>query len=408
MTALRDGVRVIGRAGRLRSVLVGSQVALALMLLVGAGLLARSLVALLAVPPGFEAERLLTFTASVPPTYRADSDRAAFFERAATELERLPGVRTVTLTTTVPVAGRGNGAWFNRVDRPWPADQTPPGVPNRVVRANYFEALGIPLRQGRTFTTADGLAGPRVVIISESVARRFFAGEDPIGRRIYMGAPDNRVIPESEIIGVVADVKQRSLDEDRAETVYAPHALVPMISSFSFAIRTTGDPAGLGPAVRDVIRRLDPGVPVIRMLTMDEILRRATAPTRSSMVLLLVFAGVATALAVIGVFSVLNYAVTQQTPEFGIRMALGASSRRVLWLVLGRGLVPVTSGVVIGIAGALGLARFLGGLLFGVAATDPATIGLVTLLLLVTAVLAAYVPARRAMRVDPVKVLREQ
>ncbi len=408
MAALRDGTRVIGRTGPLRAGLVSSQLALALMLLAGAGLLARSFVALLDVPPGFAADRLLTFTASLPAaTYRTGSDRAAFFERAARELERLPGVDAVTMTTTLPVAGRGNGAWFNRIDRPWPADQTPPGVPNRVVRANYFETMGIPVLRGRTFTAHDGLDGQRAVVVSESVARRFYPGEDPIGRHVFMGAPDNRVVPDSEIVGVVADVKQRGLDEERPEAVYAPHSLVPGIGSVTYALRTTTDPAGLAPAVRDVMRRLDPGVPLIRLQTMDEILGRALAPTRSSMLLVAVFAGVALTLAVIGVFGVLSYTVAQQAPEFGIRMALGATAPRVLWLAVLRGMLPVGIGAGLGVAGALALSRFLRGLLYGVTPTDPATLAAVTVLLLATAGIAVYLPARRATRVDPVQVLRE-
>ena len=408
MAALRDGTRVVGRTGPLRAGLVSSQLALALMLLAGAGLLARSFVALLDVPPGFTADRLLTFTASLPAaTYRTGADRAAFFERAASELERLPGVVAVTMTTTLPVAGRGNGAWFNRIDRPWPADQTPPGVPNRVVRANYFETMGIPVLRGRTFTAHDGLDGQRAVVVSESVARRFYPGEDPIGRHVFMGAPDNRVVPDSEIVGVVADVKQRGLDEERPEAVYAPHALVPGIGSVTYALRTTTDPASLGPAVRDVMRRLDPGVPLIRLQTMDDILGRALAPTRSSMLLVAVFAAVALTLAVIGVFGVLSYTVAQQTPEFGIRMALGATAPRVLWLVVLRGMLPVGIGAGLGVAGALALSRFLRGLLYGVTPTDPATLAAVTVLLLATAGIAVYLPARRATRVDPVQVLRE-
>ena len=408
MAALRDGTRVVGRTGPLRAGLVSSQLALALMLLVGAGLLARSFVALLDVPPGFDTGRLLTFATSIPSaTYRTPADRAGFFERAALGIEQLPGVRAVTLTTTLPVTGRGNGAWFNRVDRPWPADQTPPAVPNRVVRANYFEVMGIPLRRGRTFTADDGGEGRRVVIVSESIARRFFAGEDPIGKHIYMGAPDNRVVPDSEIIGIVADVKQLGLDEERAETVYAPHTAVPSITNLNIAVRTTIDPASLAPAVRDLMRRLDPGVPLIRMQTMDDILGRALAPTRSSMILVAVFAAVALSLAVIGVFGVLSYTVTQQSAEFGIRMALGATRDRVLWLVLGRGMLPVAIGVALGIGGAVAVARYLRGLLFGVTPTDPATLAGVTALLVATAAVAAYLPARRATQVDPVQILRE-
>jgi putative ABC transport system permease protein len=280
-------------------------------------------------------------------------------------------------------------------------------VPNRVVRANYFEAMGVPLRSGSTFTAADGGAGRQVVVVSESIVRRFFPGDDPRGKRIFMGAPDNRVVPDSEIGGVVADVKQIGLDEERPETVYAPHTAVPFLTNLTFAVRTSTDPAGLAPAVRDLMRRLDPGVPLVRVRTMDDIVGQATAPTRSSMVLVGAFAGVALALAIVGVFGVLSYTVTQQTPEFGIRMALGASANRVLWLVLGRGMVPIAIGVALGVGGALALSRFLRGLLFGVAPTDPVTLTAVTTLLVATAAAASYLPARRATRVDPVQVLRD-
>lgn len=407
LPSLRDGARGSRRTGVVRASLVASELALALMLLVGAGLLVRSLSALLEVSPGFRSDSLLTFSASVPTaTYRTAADRVAFFERAATALEAVPGVRGVTMTTTLPVAGRGNGAWFNLVDRPLPPDQTPPGLPNRVVRINYFEALGIPLLEGRGFTTADGLDGTRAVIVSRSVARRFFGSDSPIGRRIYMGAPDNRVIPDSEIVGVVDDVKQVGLDEERPETVYAPHALVPTISSFTFALRTSTTPTSLAPAVRDAMRQLDPGVPLIRLQTMDDVLNRATAPARSSMVLVTLFAGVALALAVIGVFGVLSYAVTQQTTEIGIRLALGASRRSVHRLVLRQGLTPVTVGLVVGLLGAIGLTRFMTSMLYGVTPTDPVTFAAVAALLVTTAGVAASIPARRATRVDPVRILR--
>jgi predicted permease len=339
--------------------------------------------------------------------YRTPAERAAFFERAAVALEALPGVQTVTLATTLPVTGRGNGAWFNIVDRPWPAGQTPPGVPNRVVRANYFQAMGIPVLRGRGFAPEDGRDGHHAVVISESVARRFFPDVDPIGQRIYMGAPDNRVVPDSEIIGVVADVKQRGLDEERPEAVYAPHALVPAIAGFTFAIRTAGDPAALAPQARDVLRRLDPGVPLVRVQTMDEILGRATAPARSSMVLVGLFAAVALTLAVIGVFGVLSYTVAQRTAEFGIRMALGASPGDVRRQVVARGLRPVAAGIVAGLGATLAFARALDSLLFGVTATDPLTIAGVVALLVAAALVATYGPARRATRVDPVEVLRQ-
>ena len=409
MPALRDGARGSSRAGLVRKGLVSSEVALALMLLVGAGLLVRSFTRLLEVSPGFGAEQLLTFTASVPTAvYATPPERLSFFENAARQLEAIPGVRAVTMTTTLPVTGRGGGAWFNIVDRPVPPNTTPPGVPNRFVRANYFQVMGIPIVKGRGFDGGDRPGGARSVIISESVARRFFANEDPIGRHIFMGAPDNRVVAESAIVGVAADVKQTGLAEAESEAVYIPHVMTPAISSFSFALRTSVPPAMVAPVVRDVMRRLDPGVPVVRLQSMDETLRRATWPARSSMILLSGFAAIALTLAIIGVFGVLSYTVNQQTTEIGIRMALGASGRNVVLLVLGQGLAPVMVGLAVGTAGALALTRFMETLLFGVAPTDALTFTAVVALLAATAAAAAYVPTRRATRVDPVRALRQE
>jgi putative ABC transport system permease protein len=408
MPAMRDGARGSARAGLMRNGLVSSEVALALMLLVGAGLLVRSFTHLLEVRPGFATERLLTFTASVPTAvYGTPSERLAFFETAAGQLESIPGVRAVTMATTLPVTGRGSGAWFNIVDRPLPPNETPPGVPNRFVRANYFQVMGVALRRGRFFDDGDRPGGTRAVIISESVARRFFADVDPIGRRIYMGAPDNRVVAESTIVGVVADVKQTGLAEAESEAVYIPHVMTPAISSLTFAVRTSIPPASVAPVVRDVMRRLDPGVPIVRLQTMDDILGRATWPARSSMVLLSLFAGIALTLAIIGVFGVLSYTVNQQTTEIGIRMALGASRRDVTVLILGQGLAPVLVGLAVGGVGALALTRFMETLLFGVTPTDAPTFGAVVALLAVTAIAAAYIPTRRATRVDPVRALRQ-
>ncbi|MGD9905109.1 MAG: ABC transporter permease [Vicinamibacterales bacterium] len=406
--ALRDGTRVVGRGSVVRAGLIGSQVALTLMLLAGAALLARSFAALTSVPRGFAAERLLTVTVSVPTSvYRTVAERSDFFERAATALEALPGVRAVTMTTALPVDGRGAGAWFNRLDRPTPPDRTPPAVPYRIVRANYFAAMGIALRRGRGFTAEDGAEGRAAVVVSESVARRFFAGEDPIGKRIYLGAPDNRVVPDAAIVGVVVDVKQRGLDEEGAEAVYAPHRGVRWAQNMTLAIRTAGDPRGLAAPVRTRLRALDPRVPLTRLQTMDDIVARALAPTRSSMTLVSVFAGVALVLAVVGVFGVVSYAVAQQRGDLAVRLALGATASAVLRLVLGRGLVPVAIGAAVGLGGAVAMAPLIGSLLFGVAPTDPLTLGAATVVLLGTAAVAVALPARRATTVDPVEVLRQ-
>ncbi|MGE0811853.1 MAG: ABC transporter permease [Vicinamibacterales bacterium] len=405
--ALRDGTRATSREGRARQALVVSQLALALVLLAGAGLLTRSLVALMQVRPGFDSARLLTFsTPLASEVYRPLAARVAFFERAAQALEALPAARSVTFTMTLPVDGRGVGAWFNMADRPWPADRTPPAVPYRVVRTNYFQALGIPILRGRAFEEADGTAGRAAVVISESVARRYYADRDPIGRHLFMGAPGNHVIPDAEIVGVAADVKQRGLDEQSSETVYAPSALVPWVGTMAFAIRTTVDPDAFAASAREALRRIDPGVPLVGVRTMDDIMSTALAPTRSTMVLVGIFAATALILAVVGVFGVLSYTVSQRTAEFGIRMALGATGSDVRRHVLGRGVAQVALGIAVGLAGAVALARSMTSLLYGVTATDPLTLAAVSLLLAAAALGAAYLPALRATRIDPAAVLR--
>ncbi len=407
--AVREGARGSRSHRRLRSVLVASELALASILLVGAGLLAQSFARLSHVPPGFRAESLLTFTATAPPAYRSGVERSALFERLATELEALPGVRDVTLTTTLPVAGRGTGAWFNIIDRPLPAHETPPAVPYRIVRWNYFATLGIPILRGRDFTPDDRLGRTSGVLISESVARRFWPTEDPLGRHVYLGAPDNRIVSDAEIVGIVADVKQAGLDEDRSEAVYIPQgAVAPWLSSLTFAVRTSTDPAAMGGSVREHVRRIDPAIPIVRMSTMDDVIARATAPARSSMMLVGLFALVALVLGIVGVFSVLSYTVNQQTTEIGIRMALGATGRNVTLLVLAQGMAPVAAGVAIGAVGALALTRFMDTLLFGIAPTDPATFAAVSALLIGVAAAASYIPARRATLVDPVRALRQE
>ena len=407
--ALREGTRGTRRSRHVHTMLVVAEVALAIVLLTGAGLLVRSFARLVHVDPGFKAEQLLTFRVGLAfERYPKPEQRVAFFEAARERLRALPGVEGVAMTTTLPVAGRGTGAWFNMLDRPLPADQTPPGVPYRIVSHDTLQVLGIPLIRGRYFTPDDRPGGFRAVIISESVARRFWPGGDALGKSIYMGAPDNRVVNDAVIVGIVADVKQQGLDEASPVTVYIPHKETPFVPAFSFALRSSVDPASLTSAARAVIREIDPSVPVFRVRTIDDVLSQSTQPARSSMVLLSGFAGVALMLAVLGVFSVLSYGVAQRAKEFGIRMSLGAGSREVVLLVLRQGLLPVAAGIAIGLAGAFGLTRFIQALLFGVTPTDPVTFAAVGAGLAAVAAIACYLPARRATRVDPAVVLRNE
>jgi putative ABC transport system permease protein len=409
VAALGERSRGSVRAPWVRSTFVATEVALALVLLLGAGLLVRSFARLSDVKPGFRSDRLLTMSVGLPTNvYREAAARQAFFENALERLRRMPGVTGVAMASTLPVSGRGVGAWFNILDRPLQPTQTPPAVPYRVVDPGYLRQLGIPLLRGRDFTSGDRLDGTRAVIVSESVARRFWPREDPLGKKIYLGAPDNRLFPEGEIVGIAADVKQTGLDEDRPEAAYVPFAVMPYWSQFSFAIRTSGDPAGLALAARRQIRAIDPSIPASDVRTMQEIVARSVAPARSSMLLVGLFAGVALLEALVGVFGVLSYTVSQRTKELGIRMALGARARDVVWLVLVGGMRPVLAGIGIGLAGGLAVTRYLHSLLFGVTPSDPATFIAAALMLGAVAALASYWVARRATRVDPIGALKTQ
>jgi putative ABC transport system permease protein len=406
--ALREGTRGTSRGRRVHTGLVVAEVALAIVLLTGAGLLVRSFSKLVDVDPGFKAEKLLTFRVGLAfASYPKPEQRVAFFDELRRKLRALPGVEGVAMTTTLPVAGRGTGAWFNILDRPLPPNQTPPGEPYRVVSDDTLQVLGIPLLRGRYFMPTDGRDGSRAVIISESVERRYWPGGDAIGKMIYLGAPDSRVVDNATIVGIVKDVKQQGLDESTPTAVYIPHPETTFVPTFSFALRSSfDDPASLTAAARAAIREIDPSVPMFRVRTIDDVLSQSTQPARSSMVLLSGFAGVALLLAVLGVFSVLSYGVAQRAKEFGIRMSLGAGSREVVLLVLRQGLIPVAIGIALGLAGAFGLTRFMQTLLFGVTATDPLTFAAVGAGLAAVAAVACYLPARRATRVDPVVVLR--
>lgn len=387
--------------------LVALEVALALMLLSTAGLLTRSFVALSAVNPGFRPAQLLTFRVSVSTReFPGSADRLAFFDAARQAFGEIPGVSAVAMTTALPVTGRGTGAWFNVIGAGLPSTEIPPSVPYRIVAADTLQVLGIPLLRGRYLSTDDRPGGTKGVVVSASVGERFWPGRDPLGARIYLGAPANKLIDEAVVVGVVADVKQSGLDESSPLAVYVPHALLPWPPTFDFALRTSIDPVTVGSVVRDRVRRLHPTVPVYDLQTMDARLSNAVQPTRDTMVLLGALAAVALSLAILGVFGVLSYAVGRRTPELGVRIALGATAPQVLWLVVGRGMVPVLAGVGLGLGGALAAGRLLGTLVYGVAPSDPATLGGAALLLVAVALCASFLPARRAMRVDPVVVLR--
>jgi putative ABC transport system permease protein len=406
--ALRHGTRETGRTDHARASLVISQVALSLTLLAGAGLLARSFDNLSSVRPGFAPGGVLTFNVSLPgAVYRTATQRQEYFERAVERLRTVPGVTAVGLSTTLPVAGRGVGAWFNILERPLPADQTPPSVPYRVVTPEYFSTIGIPLRRGRLLSQHDGGTGPRAVVVSEAVERRFWPGESALGKRIYLGAPDNRLFEDAEIVGIVGDVKQTALDEATSEAVYVPHRLMPYMNTFAFAVRTSLEAASLAGPARTQLRQIDAAVPMHQVRSLDEIVAESLAPARSALYLLALFAALALVLAMIGVFGVLSYTVHQRRPELAIRVALGATSQSVLMLVLRQGMRHVAIGIGVGLLLWSALSRYIQGLLFDVTPTDPATLLAVSVLLAMVGLLATYLPGRRATTVDPIAVLRE-
>ena len=403
--ALRDGSKGSGSHRLARNALVISELALAMMLLAGTGLLLRSFALLQRVDPGFPTERALTFNVRRAEFTPAN---ATFFMSTLERLRQLPGVRSVAVVSQLPVTGRGIGAWFNIFERPLPPNTTPPGEAYRVVSPDYFATMGIPLLRGRQLTNDDRRDRNPSVVVNDALARKYWPGADPIGKEIYLGAPDNFLFPRATIVGIVGNTKDMGLDADPLPTVFIPLNLMPAWPGFSYVIRTTGDPAALAAAARREIHAVDPAIPIRGMKEMDDVLRESVAPARWSMLLLAGFAGVALVMAALGVFGVLSFVVSQRTKELGIRMALGAEPGRVRGMVVGQGLGLALAGLAVGLAGALALTRFMSSMLFGVAPTDPLTFVAVSILLLAIAALASYLPARRATRVDPLVALRAE
>jgi len=411
-SVLRSDIRTSTGRAPLRAVLVAGELAIALVLLAGAGLLIRSFVLMQRVDPGFSIDRVLTFQVRMEgPAYETASARIAFVNAIVERLKPLPGATAAAASSYAPVVGRGTGAWFNIIGRPLPPGTTPPGIPYRVVTPDYFKTMQIPLVRGRLLDDHDGLDGAPAVVISESLARRFWgdtAKADPIGSRIYLGAPTNKLFDGATVVGIVKDVKLAGLGSSLTDAVYGLNTLMPWWRNFTFTIRTAGDPKSLAPAVRQIVREADPTLAVTSLQAMTDIMRTSIAPTRASMLLLVLFAGIAMAMAAIGVFGVMSYAVNLRTREMGIRMALGARPSEVRRMVVADGMKQALLGVALGVGGALWLTRLMTTLLFGVTPGDPLTLASVAALLLATAALACYVPARRATRVDPLIVLRTE
>jgi len=394
------GRRVAGGTGRrMQQALVISEVALAFVLTAGAGLMIRTFVLLRGVDPGFRTQNILTVRTSMPSRlYQDDTKREAFFNEALRRVEALPGVVSAGFTNGVPIAFKGWVNGFTIEDRPVLGAGQFSNSNFRLVTPGYLATLGIPLRKGRAIEARDRPGAPYVTLVNEAFERKFWPGGNALGKRLRFGSGQ----PWVTIVGVIGDIRQSGLDALPRAEMYLPAAQVPDPADW-LAVRTSGDPSRLAAAVRRELRAVDRDLPISDLSTMDEILDREVFDRRVQMLLLAVFAGVAVILASVGIYGVLAYMVAQRTHEIGIRMALGARPWDVLLTVAGQGLALSGVGVLVGAAGALAVTRVLSKLLFGVAATDPATFLSVAGLLLVVAALAAWLPARRATKVDPIQ-----
>jgi putative ABC transport system permease protein len=407
--ALKQGGRgsTVATRYRLRKALVVCEVALALVLLVGAGLLTRSLQRLMDVSPGFDTDRLLTFRMSAPfASYSDPVGRAQLYRNVLERLERLPGVTAVGASTAVPMGGGGIALSLRIVGRPEPAPGERMAAMHGTISADYFRALGVPLLRGRYFTEHDGPGAPGVMIINETMARHFWTDQDPIGQHVYLGSQFSDDEPESfEIVGMVADLHGKSLDRSAMRHMYVPFEQQTW-PFMEFAVRTLGNPQELVGAVRSEIAAIKSDEAPYNFTTMSEFLSRSIGQRRFAALLLGVFAAVALTLAIIGIYGMLSYTAAQRTHEIGVRMALGAERSDVLRLVLKQGLGLTMVGVGIGLVVSLVSSRLLSSLLYEVGATDATTFIGVSMLLVAAASLACYIPARRATKVDPMVALR--
>ena len=389
-----------------RKALVISEVALSLVLLIGAGLMIRSFWKLQNVDPGFDTSNALTMSVALTPIrYSEPHQQLAFLDRAIEQIRAVPGVVSVGATTTIPLAGGGSTQPFSIEGRPAGTVAEQPMAQTRYITPDYFRAIGIPLRQGRFFSDHDRDNSVPVVIISEAMARRFWPGENPIGKRL---TPSFHLEQGArEIVGVVGDVKASGLDVDSSAMMYLPYKQSPR-PYMSFVVRTASNPESLVQPVSKAIYSIDKEQALTDVQTMEQVLTKSLSGRRFNMTLLLTFAGVALMLAAVGVYGVMNYTVTLRRRELGIRMALGAGRMDVLRLVLGQGLTLTLIGVAAGLISAYALTRLMASLLYGVTATDYLTFASVSAVLIAVGVAASYVPARRATKVNPTIALRTE
>ena len=414
IASLREGSRGSGASKkhtRVSRILVASEIALSLVLLIGAGLLLRSFWQLLQVKPGFNPQSIVTAQIWMPvpndpsaDPYRPPEKRAAFYRELLRRVSAIPGVQQAAIGSggSLPMSRTRNSFPFVIEGRPADAERVPVAE-FASVTPEYFRTLEIPLISGRNFTDADIVSAQRVALIDETLARRYWPGEDPIGKQ-FKGGPPNA--PWISIIGVVATIKSDGFDAPAAPHIYSPLYQNPGVASAIY-LRTAGDPATLGDLVRHEVQSVDPGIPVFAVRTLNEVVSRSLADRRFALVILAVFAAVALLLASIGIYGVMAYTFSRRTHEIGVRVALGAQRSDILRMALGEGMILVAVGLGAGLIGAAILTRFLRSMLFSVTPTDPVTFASIAALLAAVALLACFIPARRATQVDPLVALRE-
>jgi predicted permease len=405
LEALKDGGRNVagGRHEKLRKVLVVSELALSLVLLISAGLLIRSFMSVERVNPGFDPQNVLGMRLSVAGTSYKGDKREIFFRELLDRVHRLPGVKSVGLTDNLPLSG-GVGWGSISIEGYQPSTgQDMIQADARVASVDYFETMGIPLIKGRFFDAHDTEQSQKVIVIDENMARKYWPSADPIGGRIKFGSPE--ADPWLTVVGVVGNVKQYDLESDSRVTMYLPTAQA-LGGTMYLVARTSIPPLSLASTVASDVRSMDPNVPVFEVKTMEQRLSDSLARRRFALLALGAFAGFALLLAIIGIYGVISYSVAQRTSEMGLRLALGARQFDLLWLVLSRGLRLALTGIAVGIVLSLVVTRFLSSLLFGVRATDLLTFSTLSILLVLVSLLACYLPARRATKVDPLVALR--
>jgi predicted permease len=409
---LSDGTRgsagtgaVWGRGNNLRRLLVISELALSVVLLIGAGLLIRSFAQLQGVAPGFNPHNVLTLELTTNgQRYKDRATVLATYRQLNERLESIPGVSAAGGITSLPLSEMFAWGPITIEGRMPPPGENFINADERIVSGHYFEAMQIPLRQGRWFNEPDTPTSQKVTIIDEYFAEQYWPHEDPLGKRIRTGGLDSKE-PWITIVGVAGRIKQDALDSDPRIAFYMPHSQY-TTSAMNVVLRSNVAPATLTSAIKKELRAVDPDLPIYNVRTMEDRVRDSLARRRFSMVMLGLFAFLALAIATIGIYGVMAYMVSQGTREIGIRLALGATPAHILRLVVRQGMVLAAVGVGIGLIGAFALTRLMGSLLFGVQSTDPLTFVVIAMLLAVIALLASYIPARRAARIDPMVSLR--